>query len=1102
TTPNVSWGGKGFFLQGGAAIDPGPVGFGSGVKLDGVNDYVAGSSYAVLSGNVNALSVGMWVRRDSTGRHAFARDTDDDFRLEYINDEVRLRVGSTTVSSGITLPADGVWTHLAVSFDTGTVRFYIDGVQYSRRTTSTTAIPFGASPTWVFGKGPNGSFVYLEGGLDDIIMETAAWSPARVLALSRSNRESCDGGDSNCDGTLDEGFATGAGACDGADADLCVSGTATVCHPGGFAVVCTGDGPTRAYRMEGLTGRLMLPTSGSSEPLYVMNGSTVAGHHDQALALGGAGRAVFASDSIGGSYSLQGTHAVWVRFDLAGEMTIFSKANDSGAPALFVGRNNGVLSITTGGTTTEYGSAVLTTGVWHHVAITINGSQLTPYLNGEAQAVHTHSGTIEATSNMSPFALGAVEASSGWQLRLTGALDEFVQDTAGLDQNAIANLVTLGDSCNTVDDDCDGTTDEGFEDLGNACGGGATCVTGGIFECSVTQTELECAGAPGTPGDTCDDGDICTHSDQCDAGGGCVGTAYGCDDGLPCTDDVCNGDGTCTFAPKPGFCAAGGVCYVDGEGHAANPCVLCDVANTQSALTDRPDNTVCDDASVCTPSDSCQLGVCTGPVVICDDGDDCTIDACDATTGCGVGSVLSGGETCDDSNGCTENTVCSSGGSCAGGDALDCDDGNACTADSCNVAIGCVNTVVPHTEACYAGPGGTAGVGLCKLGTRTCSGSVLGPCVGQIVPEAEKCDHLDNDCNGAVDEIFPTKGDECDGSDLDSCANGNLTCLADGSALECSGDVAQAEICDGKDNDCNGLTDENFPTLGNVCDSPDDLDSCADGIVGCEGGAAVCLSDGPVISLTGTNADRYVATDVSSTGNDAQRFGYPTNPGTGPFVFDGVDDRMAIPASPTVALSETFSVVLHVRRQASTGAVSLFESHTGACVDLAIRINASGAPFAIVEQSSCGLTSLPGGIALNVGTWAHLALVADGSNYRFYVNGVLKNTQVQAGPLFESSDFHIGALGSGLTAYKGEMGEIALYRKALDATEIAALSVQFSAPGGAQVEVCDAADNNCNGLVDEHASTEICDGKDNDCNNTIDDGYAGLNDSCDDLDGD
>jgi hypothetical protein len=55
-------------------------------------------------------------------------------------------------------------------------------------------------------------------------------------------------------------------------------------------------------------------------------------------------------------------------------------------------------------------------------------------------------------------------------------------------------------------------------------------------------------------------------------------------------------------------------------------------------------------------------------------------------------------------------------------------------------------------ESCYSGPAGTAGIGVCALGERTCSpdGQGWSGCVGEVVPstEAATCDGKDSDCDG------------------------------------------------------------------------------------------------------------------------------------------------------------------------------------------------------------------------------------------------------------------------------------------------------------------------------------------------------------------
>ena len=79
-----------------------------------------------------------------------------------------------------------------------------------------------------------------------------------------------------------------------------------------------------------------------------------------------------------------------------------------------------------------------------------------------------------------------------------------------------------------------------------------------------------------------------------------------------------------------------------------------------------------------------------------------------------------------------------------------------------------------------------------------------------INPDAtEKCNDRDDNCNGTTDETWPLKGEPCDGPDSDLCPEGQYVCRVDQSGIECNDLTGDSvEVCDGKDNDCDGLTDE------------------------------------------------------------------------------------------------------------------------------------------------------------------------------------------------------------------------------------------------------------------------------------------------------
>jgi len=80
----------------------------------------------------------------------------------------------------------------------------------------------------------------------------------------------------------------------------------------------------------------------------------------------------------------------------------------------------------------------------------------------------------------------------------------------------------------------------------------------------------------------------------------------------------------------------------------------------------------------------------------------------------------------------------------------------------------CLQDCQPNvTRACYLVADASAGVGVCIGGRQTCqSNGVFGPCEAAGAPGVEICDGLDNDCNGLVDDEVSNACGGCSRLDL------------------------------------------------------------------------------------------------------------------------------------------------------------------------------------------------------------------------------------------------------------------------------------------------------------------------------------------------
>ncbi|MBI2893099.1 MAG: hypothetical protein HYY06_06070 [Deltaproteobacteria bacterium] len=238
-----------------------------------------------------------------------------------------------------------------------------------------------------------------------------------------------------------------------------------------------------------------------------------------------------------------------------------------------------------------------------------------------------------------------------------------------------------------------------------------------------------------------------------------------------------------------------------------------------------------------TDCDDTNIDIYPGAPEECDEIDNSCDDAVDEGCGCEEGTAIECGETDE--------------GACALGEQL-CEGGEYGE---------CMNTVGPSDEKCNGLDDDCDGdtdedmevrepcalqEGVCAGTVATCDGGEWADCDWWSYPEEYEdvevsCDRLDNDCNGSVDEGCECIDGEVEpcGSDEGSCALGTRTC-DDGEWGDCVDDVGPTdERCNALDDDCDGQTDEELvgppcELQAGVCQGSTQACGGEDGFVECD----------------------------------------------------------------------------------------------------------------------------------------------------------------------------------------------------------------------------------------------------------------------------
>lgn len=311
----------------------------------------------------------------------------------------------------------------------------------------------------------------------------------------------------------------------------------------------------------------------------------------------------------------------------------------------------------------------------------------------------------------------------------------------------------------------------------------------------------------------CDDLDLCTSGDTCDAVGACrAGPATDCNDDNKCTIDRCEPALGCVYTNFQSTCDDHDACtYLDkcvGR-QCVGTSINCNDNNDCTTDSCQPafgclriaNSDACSDGNACTESDTCTDKACVGTPVDCDDHNPCTLDTCAEGEGGGCLNQVRMDLDCTDSDACTTNDHCTRPDPlgppvCVGYDRT-CNDSNGCTLDSCDPAIGCVYTpYLPEVNPCAASGD------PCTVERQCRDGSCQG--VPNTCDDGNDCT-IDS-CDTNLGCLHVTTSGVCD--DGNACTTGE-TC----STGTCKPPVGPLGVTDCNDrNEC--TTDDCLPVTG------------------------------------------------------------------------------------------------------------------------------------------------------------------------------------------------------------------------------------------------------------------------------------------------
>jgi hypothetical protein len=163
----------------------------------------------------------------------------------------------------------------------------------------------------------------------------------------------------------------------------------------------------------------------------------------------------------------------------------------------------------------------------------------------------------------------------------------------------------------------------------------------------------------------------------------------------------------------------------------------------------------------------------------------------------------------------------------------------------------------------------------------------------------------------------------------------------------------------------------------------------------------------------------------------------------GGLTFDGVNDYLTVPNSPPLDISGTgLTLSMWINPQAPSGGDSVVlgkfwnTTMTSPYYQYGLELAGGTVPVFFVGTTGGPITASMGS-ALPLNQWNHLAVVFNGSQVQYYLNGALITTvSLPATITVRGNPFQLGADNNTQQFFKGSLDEVRVYNRALTALEI------------------------------------------------------------------